>query len=252
MSNNRFVTSTTTLSPQPEDSTNLWLYIGIGLLIVLLVIGGFLIYWFLMRKPSTPITHTCTGQTCSTGQYCNSAGQCLSGTGEISGNPCSKNSDCLYGNHCISDYCLSTSSIGITSLPPQFNLTFSYGGQIYYFNPGQSSLIKGIPPTTTLSYDSVNQILFINGTNNSSMVNVQNNGTLATATKGYPLTLTGITTSIQIQHPCGSILSYSIPKDPNSNIPIFFPIGTNDVCPATFQNIAGSIPLNLTVQPVSS
>lgn len=257
---------TTTISRTeitPTDKISPWIWAVILTVIFLVLIGSFLIYWFLFRNPSPPKISTCSGQTCLNGQYCNSLGQCVSGTGEIPGDSCCKNTDCIYGYKCVSSYCLSNNSTPADNLPPQFNLSIIWGAVTYYLDPANSQMTQ-IPPTTSFSYDYINQILTLNKSTGNNQVSPTLTGNLAVAKIPYPLTLINYQNNIQIRHPCGSTLSYNSPKLSSQTIPVYFPATSEiipqglvpekqvGICPDTFQKVIAPIILNFTVTPVTS
>ena len=234
--------------PISDSSSNGWIYVGIGLAIILILIGAFVIYWYLFRKPPTPVNTVCSSQSCPKGQYCNSLGACVTGTGDNVGQVCAKNADCVYGYNCVSQRCISNIITPVTNLPAQFQLMYTLGNSktTYYLDPSTSSITQ-TAPTTNFSYDHVNQILSINGGSTSNnKVNVSTKGTLSSSTTGFPLTLLGNTSAVSIQYPCGSTLSYK--GTSGTSINVFFPQVEKGSCPATFLPSSGSIPITFSVQ----
>ena len=236
-------TNTATLPPTTDESSKIWTYVGIGVAIVLILIGAFVIYWFVFRKSPTPVNTVCSSQSCPTGQYCTSTGVCAAGSGDNAGHSCVKNGDCVYGYNCISQYCVPNTVTPVNDLPAQFQLMYTLGSSkaTYYLDPSTSSITQTIP-STNFSYDHVNQILSINGGSTSNnKVNVSTSGALSASISGFPLTLAGSNSIVSIQYPCGSVLSY---KGTN----VFFPQVANGVCPNTFQSSSGAVSLAFTVQ----
>ncbi|CAN5793533.1 hypothetical protein BH23THE1_BH23THE1_33540 [soil metagenome] len=226
-----------------KTTSDYW-YIAVIAIIFLLVL--FILYLFFSRKSSKPRGLPCTKQNCPKDQYCTSSGYCLLGTPETVGNICVKNNDCEYGYRCISKYCVPYSPLPISSLPSNFYLITTFGSDStpYYLDP-QNSIITTNIPEGSFSYDYVNQILSIAAT---SMVNVNSNGYLTLSTTGYPLSLSVLNNTIEINHPCGSILSY---KETQGNREVFFPSTGQANCPNTYQNVLGPVPLSFTVRPVN-
>ena len=219
----------TTITSKPDNSTDFYIWVGIIIVIFVVIIGSFLIYWILNRKPPTSLNkeHTTI-------------------LGEIAGNPCHKNSDCISRHNCISQHCVSDKLIPVRSLPNQFQIIYAFGDPktIYYLD-AVNSIITRTQPTTSFSYDSVSRILSINGQNNNNKVNITDQGHLNAGIVGHPLTIIGVPShmqygttdfSVQIHDPSGSILSHK-------TMNVFFPQNSNDV---------GATPLTFIIRPFLS
>jgi hypothetical protein len=247
MENPQIITTNTSIPLTTDNSSNGWVYVGIGVTILLILIGAFVIYWFVFRKPPVPVNTVCSSQTCPKGQYCTSMGTCMAGSGDYAGQSCVKNGDCVYGYNCISQYCVSNNLTPVHNLPAQFQLMYTLGNSKNYYLDPSSSSITHTQPTTNFSYDHVNQILSINGGSTSNnKVNVSTSGALSSSTTGYPLALVGNNSAVTIQYPCGSMLSYK--GTTSSSINVFFPQVEKGMCPTKFQSSSGAVAITFNVQ----
>lgn len=82
-----------------------WLILGIGIFIILILVGGLIILYFVIGNESSPDNgKTCTSDgNCPIGQVCREEGIC----GTPGPKNCKKNSDCLGTQGCSSGICIN-------------------------------------------------------------------------------------------------------------------------------------------------